>query len=283
MLHHRLRAASGALNGGNPEPPVGGIIFDFSSDVLTYEGATASVGYSRTNLALSNNGNIAYMSGYAYADMSKIVRNDVADSFDFLSGYTANGLVDLYSTTGNTNAVVGTIVSASGLDIYARQTSKLVQISLGSAHDLSSIINIEVLDLSATSPNTSGAMHITSDLANVYWCQYNGKRIDWYTFNTPGDISAGFVYESAFNTPVECTDCIVTDDGTKLAYMSYADDSIHQIHMSAPFDPSTGVEDAVVSVGGWDNNPRLLSIAPDSSRIYISGIQTQAIHQLSRG
>ena len=71
-------------------------------------------------------------------------------------------------------------------------------------------------------------------------------------------------------------------DGTKMYMVGAFSDSVHQYSLSTAWDLSTASYDSVsFDVSGQDDQPHGLAFSSDGTKMYVTGVQTDAVYQYS--
>jgi sugar lactone lactonase YvrE len=177
--------------------------------------------------------------------------------------------------------------SSDGTKLYVLgQAGRYIrQYNLSTAWDISSS---SIPPATGTGYLYVGAQDISSqgiafndDGTKMYVIGAGNDRISQYTLSTPWSISSATYANKNFSVTDNETDpsgLYIKPDGTKFWIIGTVGDRIRQYSMNTPWDISTSVYDVITrSVGTTETFPTALFFKPDGTKMYFSGITSDAI------
>ena len=143
------------------------------------------------------------------------------------------------------------------------------------------------LSLHATASVNTSDIDVNSDQTEIFFANYNTKRIDVYDFNTTGDVSDGFTFSTTGTTLNKWVGSFqFNPTGTKIFgffpnSLGSAPTGIYQYNLSTAWDTSTmpSTEDEYVAFSTLNSNiytptNRSFAIDEDGLNIYFSAFNT---------
>ena len=143
------------------------------------------------------------------------------------------------------------------------------------------------LSLHATASVNTSDIDVNSDQTEIFFANYNTKRIDVYDFDTTGDVSDGFTFSTTGTTLNKWVGSFqFNPTGTKIFglfknSLGSAPTGIYQYNLSTAWDTSTmpSTEDEYVAFSTLNSNiytptNRAFAIDEDGLNIYFSAFNT---------
>lgn len=137
--------------------------------------------------------------------------------------------------------------------------------------------NVSAQDANPTSVTFS------TDGTKMYILGGTNQLVYQYTLSTPGDVSTSTYDSKNFNVGAQDNQpksIFFSVDGTKMYYLGSQNDNVYQYTLSTPGDVSTAAYDSVsFSISAQENLSQGFWIKNDGTKMYIIGIQNQAVYQ----
>jgi hypothetical protein len=146
------------------------------------------------------------------------------------------------------------------------------------------------LSLHATASVNTSDIDVNSDQTEIFFANYNTKRIDVYDFDTTGDVSDGFTFSTTGTTLNKWVGSFqFNPTGTKIFglfknSLGSAPTGIYQYNLSTAWDTSTmpSTEDEYVAFSTLNSNiytptNRAFAIDEDGLNIYFSAFNTGGV------
>jgi hypothetical protein len=156
---------------------------------------------------------------------------------------------------------------------------------LSTAWDISTASYLQNFSVSAQDTNPQG-LFFRPDGLKVYIVGRGADEANEYNLSTAWDISTAAFVQS-FSVAAQDTDptgLAFNSDGTKMFVVGNGSDSVHQYTLTTGFDVSTASYDSVsFSVAAQDTNITGLFFHPDGIKMYVSGPDSDAVHEYTTG
>jgi hypothetical protein len=169
------------------------------------------------------------------------------------------------------------VVGSAGDDIN--------EYDLSTAWDISTASYLQNFSVSAQDTNPQG-LFFRPDGLKVYIVGRGADEANEYNLSTAWDISTAAFVQS-FSVAAQDTDptgLAFNSDGTKMFVVGNGSDSVHQYTLTTGFDVSTASYDSVsFSVAAQDTNITGLFFHPDGIKMYVSGPDSDAVHEYTTG
>ena len=238
--------------------------------------------------------------------MTQIKVDDIADAAgtgapDFADGLTVAGSAistlntfEYYSTgTEPSTPNDGAIWWDTGNDkVFMFIADEWKEVELGASAgaaswtvDLSNVTYDSVsLDVSSQDTAPLG-LAFNTDGTKMYIAGTGGDSVFQYSLSTGFDLSTASYDSVSFSVSSQTTGpqgITFNTDGTKMYIVDTTQDSIFQYSLSTAFDLSTASYDSVsFSVASQDNTPLDLAFNTDGTKVYMVGVDNQAVYQYS--
>jgi hypothetical protein len=272
--------------GGSTKTTIGTI----SSDAIQSSFDLANASYDGVVL---NDGNITQARNvtfkpdgtrmYVCQNNDRVYQFDLSTAWD-ISTASVNGNYDPAQDSDPKDV----IFNSNGTKMYIAgdQNDRTYQYSLSTAWDITS------------ASYDSVSFNATGQTAGIFGINFNDDGTSFYIIGTP-DVIYQYTLSSAYDLSTASyasKSFSVTDDddsaggftfnndGTKLFYVGYENDLVHQYSLSTAWDISTATSDGVTfSVTTQNTVPVDVTFSGDGTKMYITGFSGGDIYQYSTG
>ncbi|MDO5980798.1 BspA family leucine-rich repeat surface protein [Flavivirga spongiicola] len=218
---------------------------------------------------------------------------DAIDEYTLSTPYSLSGGVSHIGVYPLSGVVfpTGMVFNASGTKLYVIDnggaqtdvTDKIVQYTLGTAYDLSTISTTTVTLGTSGVDNSGHGIAISPDDTKLYLVGNQNNKIFQYDLSAPDVLTGATTVKNLSITDSFPTGMAFNDDGTKLYVSATYTDKINQYDLSTPYDVSTGVKIRNIDIKGKDNAPRGVALSQDGSKFFFLGNQHNQVYEYTLG
>ena len=251
------------------------------------------------NVAFSVNSQAANPQGLAFsADGTKMYAikgtNDVAHQYTLSTAHdVSTASYDSVSFSFNSQDTLAFVIyfNTDGTKMYmlGNTNDYVYQYTLSTGFDLSTA-SYDSVSFSITSqqPNPRG-LAFSTDGTKMYITGHNNSsgRVHQYTLSTAFDLSTASYDSVSFLLTGQTAahyDIAFNTDGTKMYILGYLDQTIYQYTLSTGFDVSTASYDnESFYLNDQETGPYDFAFSSDGTKMYMSGVLVDKVHQYSTG
>ena len=219
----------------------------------------------------------------AHAFSIKVTGAGAVSGFDLsIASYAQS-----FSVLGQETFVQDLFFKSDGAKMYVVGSigDDVNEYDLSTAWDISTASYLQNFSVSAQDTNPQG-LFFRPDGLKVYIVGRGADEANEYNLSTAWDISTAAFVQS-FSVAAQDTDptgLAFNSDGTKMFVVGNGSDSVHQYTLTTGFDVSTASYDSVsFSVAAQDTNITGLFFHPDGIKMYVSGPDSDAVHEYTTG
>ena len=219
----------------------------------------------------------------AHAFSIKVTGAGAVSGFDLsIASYAQS-----FSVLGQETFVQDLFFKSDGAKMYVVGSigDDVNEYDLSTAWDISTASYLQNFSVSAQEISPT-SLFFKPDGLKMYVVGSAGDDINEYNLSTAWDISTAAFVQS-FSVAAQDTDptgLAFNSDGTKMFVVGNGSDSVHQYTLTTGFDVSTASYDSVsFSVAAQDTNITGLFFHPDGIKMYVSGPDSDAVHEYTTG
>jgi DNA-binding beta-propeller fold protein YncE len=192
-----------------------------------------------------------------------------------------------FSVVAQGTAPTGLFFHPDGIKMYVicQSSDSIHEYNLSTAWDISTAAFAQSFSVVAQDTLPQG-LFFRPDGLKVCIVGREADEANEYNLSIAWDISTAAFVQS-FSVTAQDTDptgLAFNSDGTKMFVVGNGSDSVHQYTLTTGFDVSTASYDSVsFSVAAQDTNPTGLFFHPDGIKMYVSGPDSDAVHQYTTG
>jgi hypothetical protein len=192
-----------------------------------------------------------------------------------------------FSVVAQGNGPTGLFFHPDGIKMYVicQSSDSIHEYNLSTAWDISTAAFVQSFSVSARDTLPQG-LFFSPDGLKVYIVGREADEANEYNLSIAWDISTAAFVQS-FSVTAQDTDptgLAFNSDGTKMFVVGNGSDSVHQYTLTTGFDVSTASYDSVsFSVASQETNPTGLFFHPDGIKMYVSGPESDAVHEYTTG
>jgi hypothetical protein len=192
-----------------------------------------------------------------------------------------------FSVVAQGNGPTGLFFHPDGIKMYVicQSSDSIHEYNLSTAWDISTAAFVQSFSVVAQDTIPQG-LFFRPDGLKVCIVGREADEANEYNLSIAWDISTAAFVQS-FSVTAQDTDptgLAFNSDGTKMFVVGNGSDSVHQYTLTTGFDVSTASYDSVsFSVAAQETNPTGLFFHPDGIKMYVSGPDSDAVHQYTTG
>jgi 6-phosphogluconolactonase (cycloisomerase 2 family) len=192
-----------------------------------------------------------------------------------------------FSVVAQGNGPTGLFFHPDGIKMYVicQSSDSIHEYNLSIAWDISTAAFVQSFSVVAQDTIPQG-LFFRPDGLKVCIVGREADEANEYNLSIAWDISTAAFVQS-FSVTAQDTDptgLAFNSDGTKMFVVGNGSDSVHQYTLTTGFDVSTASYDSVsFSVAAQETNPTGLFFHPDGIKMYVSGPDSDAVHQYTTG
>jgi hypothetical protein len=191
-----------------------------------------------------------------------------------------------FSVVAQGNTPTGLFFHPDGIKMYVicQSSDSIHEYNLSTAWDISTATFAQSFSVSAQDTIPQG-LFFRPDGLKVYIVGREADKANEYNLSTAWDIStAAFVqFFSVTAQNTEPAGIYFREDGAKMFVVGYGSPSVHEYNLSTAWDISTATFVQSFSVVAQDTTPTGLFFQPGGIKMYVSGPDSDAIHEYTTG
>jgi DNA-binding beta-propeller fold protein YncE len=193
--------------------------------------------------------------------------------------------VQNFSCSSQDVSIGGTFFKPDGTKMYVVGIIgvKVYEYNLSTAWDISTASFNQNFSVSTEEP-APRAIYFKPDGTKMFITGQTGDEINEYSLSTAWDVSTASASQVASVSSQETSPqgLFMSPNGDKLYIVGYDGDAVFQYSLTTAWDISTMSYDSIsFSVSSQETLPTGIAFKPDGSKMYITGINTDAIYQYS--
>lgn len=193
--------------------------------------------------------------------------------------------VQNFSCASQDSSIAGTFFKPDGTKMYVVGivNDRVNEYNLSTAWDISTASFSQNFNLNTEEP-APRAIYFKPDGTKMFITGQTGDEINEYSLSTAWDVSTASASQ-VFDVSSQETSpqgLFMSPNGDKLYIVGYNSDAVFQYSLTTAWDISTMSYDSIsFSVSSQETLPTGIAFKPDGSKMYITGIITDAIYQYS--
>lgn len=212
----------------------------------------------------------------------------IGGSADILKEYDMSTAWEPYTATYNQQLSLNTLESdpqdvffkpdGTKLYIIGRSGDDINEYNVSTAWRINSASYSQRFSISSKETDPTG-IFFKSDGTTVWVIGFNSDSVHEYSLSTAWDVST-MSFEQSFSVSSEDTapsGVHFKDDGTKMYVIGSSSDSVHEYDLSTAWDISTASFSKLFNITDIETSPAGMWWKPDGSRLFITGIENDAV------
>ena len=193
--------------------------------------------------------------------------------------------VQNFSCASQDSSIAGTFFKPDGTKMYVVGivNDRVNEYNLSTAWDISTASFNQNFSVNSEEP-APRAIYFKPDGTKMFITGQTGDEINEYSLSTAWDVSTASASQVASVSSQETSPqgLFMSPNGDKLYIVGYGSDAVFQYSLTTAWDISTMSYDSIsFSVSSQETLPTGIAFKPDGSKMYITGIITDAIYQYS--